>query len=155
VGDSAGNRDSFLLVRLPVAEADPVARVRAVSRATGLRKNRHDARAVYALRGSLSRVPAGVRRRLQEIVQGPREYSLNISNVPGPRGPIQVLDRRVEGLYPFAEVAPRHGLRLAAASLEGSLFIGLLADPNVVPDLDRLAASIPAEVDELRTRLGG
>ncbi|MGH3458296.1 wax ester/triacylglycerol synthase domain-containing protein [Aeromicrobium sp.] len=152
--DSAGNRDSFLFVRLPVAESDPVARVRAVARATGLRKNRHDARAIYALRESLSLAPSWVRHNLQHVVEGPHEYSLNISNVPGPRGPIQVLDRHVEALYSFAEVAPSHGLRIAAVSLEGWLFIGLMADRRLVPDLDRLADGIPAEVAELRTRLG-
>jgi diacylglycerol O-acyltransferase / wax synthase len=153
-GDTAGNRDSFLLVRLPVTETDPVARVRAVARATVLRKARQDARAIYALRESLSLAPAWTQRHLQHVVQGPRESSLNISNIPGPRGPIHVLGRHVEALYSFAEVAPRHGLRIAAVSLEGSLFIGLLADRQLVPDLDGLAAGIPAEVVELRTRLG-
>lgn len=154
VSDTAGNRDSFLFVRLPVAESDPVARVRAVARATSLRKNRHDARAIYALRESLSRAPAWFRHHLEHVVQGPHEYSLNISNVPGPRRPIHVLDRHVEALYSFAEVAPSHGLRIAAVSLEGSLFIGLLADRHLVPELDRVAEGVPAEVGELRTRLG-
>jgi NRPS condensation-like uncharacterized protein len=152
-GDPAGNQISFLLVRLPVDESDPVARVRAVARATGLRKNRHDARAIYALSESLSRAPAWVQHRAQHVVHGPREYSLSISNVPGPRGPIKVLDRRVEALYPFAEVAPHHGLRIAAVSLEGWLFIGLLADGHLVPDLDGIAAGIREEIDELRVRL--
>lgn len=152
-GETAGNRDSFLLFRLPVGERDPVARVRAVARATGRRKNRHDARAIYALRESLSHAPPRVRHHLQHVVQGSHEYSLSISNVPGPRGPIQVLDRHVEALYSFAELAPHHGLRIAAVSLEGSLFIGFLADRHLFPDLDGLAAGIPVEVGELRTRL--
>lgn len=152
--DTSGNRDSFLLVSLPVAEPDPVARVRSVSRATRLRKNRHDARAIYALRASLSHAPAAVRRALQHVVQGPHEYSLNISNVPGPSGSISVLGRHVHALYTLAEVAPHHGLRVAAVSLEGSLYLGLCADPQVVPGLDGLAAGIRASVDELQDQLG-
>ena len=153
--DREGNRDSFLLVRLPINEPDPVARLVTIARATRRRKNRSDARAIYALRASLSHAPAGMRRRLQNLVQGPREYSLNISNVPGPRGPISVLGRHVEALYSFAEIAPHHGLRIAAVSLDGRLYLGLLADPRLVPDLGELAGGIDAQVRLLQDGLAG
>jgi hypothetical protein len=151
--DRDGNEDSFLLVRLPLAETDPVARLTAIVRETRLRKNRHDARAIYALGSSLSRAPAPVQRRLQHLLQGPHEYSLSISNVPGPRGPISVLGRHVAAVYSFAEVAPHHGLRIAAVSLEGGLYLGLLADPRLVPDLDELTVGIDAELQLLHDRL--
>lgn len=151
--ESRGNRDSFLLLRLPVAEGDPVARVRAVHAATRLRKNRQDARAIYGLRRSMAHLPERLRRALQRLAQGPHEYALNISNVPGPPGPIRVLDRRVDAIYSLAELAPRHALRVAAVSLAGGLFVGLLADPAVVPDLNVLTAGIRGSVDELRERL--
>jgi hypothetical protein len=115
-GEPGGNRDSFLLVKLPIAEKDPIARVRAVATATRLRKNRHDARAIYVLRQQIAHVPGPLRRLLQRAVQGPHEYSLNVSNVPGPATPIHVLDRKVEELYSMAEIAPRHALRPARCS---------------------------------------
>ena len=151
--DPCGNRDSFLFVWLPLDEADPVARVRAVSAATRKRKNRHDAQAIDALRDFLGRAPARVRGALQRLVQGPHEYSVNVSNVPGPAGPIHVLGRRVDAMYSIAEIAPHHALRIAAISLGGSLSIGLCADPNVVPDLDVIAAGIRLSIDELRERV--
>ncbi len=148
--DPWGNRDSFFFVHLPLDEDDPVARVRAVSRATSRRKNRNDARAIFGLREYLSHAPPRVRGALQRLAQGPQEYSLNVSNVPGPVGPIRVLGLRVDAMYPIAEVAPLHALRVAALSLAGKLFIGLCADPKVVPDLDGLAAGIRVSLDELR-----
>ena len=151
--DPAGNRDSFLFVNLPLAEDDPVARLHALAEATRLRKNRHDAEAIYGLRRSLAHAPKLLRRGLQHVVQGPHEYSLNVSNVPGPAGPIHVLGRRVEALYSIAEVAPHHALRVAAVSLSGSMYIGLCADPDIVPDLDGLTANIRWSLDELRQRL--
>ena len=151
--DHEGNQDSFLLVRLPITEPDPVARLTAIARETRRRKNRHDARAIYALRDSLAHAPAVMQRRLQHLLQGPHEYSLSISNVPGPRGPISVLGRHVAAFYSFAEVAPHHGLRVAAVSLEGRLFVGLLADPRLVPDLGELTAGIGAELKLLQDRL--
>lgn len=153
--DPCGNRDSFLFVSLPLAEPDPVARLRKVSAATRRRKNRHDARAIFAFRASLAHAPRSLRRRLQRVVQGPYEYSLNVSNVPGPAGPIQVVGHPVVALYSVAEVAPRHALRVAAVSLSGSLNIGLCADPGVVPDLDVLSEGIRLSVEELRERLDG
>lgn len=151
--EPAGNRDSFLFVSLPLAEDDPVARLQALAEATRLRKNRHDAEAIYAVRKSLAHAPKLLRRGLQHVVQGPHEYSLNVSNVPGPTGPIHVLGRRVEALYSIAEVAPHHALRVAAVSLEGSMYVGLCADPDIVPDLDGLTAGIRWSLDELRQRL--
>ncbi len=153
--EGEGNRDSFLLLRLPVAEPDAVSRLAATARATRRRKNRYDARAIYALRTSLAHAPAPVQRRLQHLVQGPHEYTVSVSNVPGPRGQVTMLGRRVEALYSFAEIAPHHGLRIAAASLQGGFFLGLLADPRMVPDLDLLARGVGAEVEVLRGRLLG
>lgn len=152
-GEPGGNRDSFLLVNLPIAESDPVARVRAVATATLLRKNRHDARAIYALRQKIAHLPGPLRRALQRTVQGPHEYSLNVSNVPGPATEIYVLGHKVDELYSMAEIALRHALRVTAVSLAGTLYIGLCADPGAVPDLDAIAAGIPRAIGELRDRL--
>ncbi len=144
-----------IYLTLPIGEPDPVRQVRAVSRATKLRKNREDARAIQSSRESLSRAPAPVQRALRHIVQGPHEYSLNVSSVPGPRGPIRVLDRRVDAMYSIAEIAPHHALRISALSLEGTLHIGFCADSSVVPDLDALAAGVRISIDELRASLSG
>ncbi|HEX9031149.1 MAG TPA: wax ester/triacylglycerol synthase domain-containing protein, partial [Streptosporangiaceae bacterium] len=118
-GEPQGNRDSFLLVGLPIAEADPLARLRAVNAATRRRKNRHDAQAIDALRRTMARMPSALRRPVRHLVQGPHEYSLNVSNIPGPATPIYVLDHRARALYSVAEIAPRHALRISAISLAG------------------------------------
>ncbi len=151
--DVQGNRDSFLLLELPIGEADPIARVRAVTRATRKRKSREDARAIDALARSLVKAPEPVKRALRHVVQGPHEYSLNVSNVPGPRGPIHVLGRRVDALVPFAEIAPNHALRVAALSMAGTMFVGLCADSHVLPDLDVLSSGLRASLDELRAAI--
>jgi WS/DGAT C-terminal domain len=66
--------------------------------------------------------------------------------------PLRRLGRHVEALYCFAEVAPDHGLRIAAVSLEGGLYVGILADPRLVPESGALARGIDAEVQLLRDR---
>jgi hypothetical protein len=125
----------------------------AAARSRADRENRHDARAIYALGRAAARAPSPVRRAVQRLVHSPHEYSLNVSNVPGPATPVYVLGHRVDGLYSIAEIAPRHALRVAAVSLAGMLYAGLCADPEVLPDLDGFARDIELSVGELLARV--
>ena len=146
-----GNHDSFMYVDLPVGEPDPVARLRAVSRETRERKAHHDAEAVYDVLGALDRIAPGAVRVAERLLMNPREFTLNVSNVPGPRSPISVLGHSVLELYSFAEIAQRHPVRIAAVSLCGTMQFGVLTDPDLVPGTATLAAGIEASITELLT----
>jgi len=89
---------------------------------------------------------AGVAERL---LVNPREFTLNVSNVPGPRSEISVLGRPVRNLYSFAEIAERHPVRIAAVSLCDTMQFGVLTDPELVPGTDTLATGIEASIVEL------
>jgi diacylglycerol O-acyltransferase / wax synthase len=144
-----GNRDSFMFVDLPLSEPDPVARLRAVNRETRERKAHHDAEAVYDVLGVLERFAAPVARVAERVLTNPREFTLNVSNVPGPRSPISVLGRPVRNLYSFAEIGERHPVRVAAVSLCDTMQFGVLTDPDVVPGTDTLARGIETSIGEL------
>jgi hypothetical protein len=147
--DAPGNRDSFMFVDLPLAEPDPAARLRAVNRETVERKARHDAEAVYDVLEGLQRVAPPVARLAARLLQNPREFALNVSNVPGPRTDVSVLGGRVVELYSLAEIAPRHPLRVAAVSLGGAMQFGLCVDPDLTGGVASLASGIEASVAEL------
>ena len=83
------------------------------------------------------------------LLANPREFTLNVSNVPGPRSEISVLGRRVRNLYSFAEVAERHPVRIAAVSLCSTMQFGVLTDPDIVPGGDTLAAGIELSIADL------
>jgi diacylglycerol O-acyltransferase len=144
-----GNRDSFMFVDLPIGEPDPVARLHAVNKETRERKTHHDAEAVYDVLGTLERVAPPVARLAERVLMNPREFTLNVSNVPGPRSEISVLGRPVRELYAFAEIGERHPLRIAAVSMCGVMQFGLLTDPDLVPGTDTLAAGIETSIAEL------
>jgi hypothetical protein len=144
-----GNRDSFLFVDLPLDQADPLMRLQAVNRETRERKTHHDAEAVYDVLGILERRVPAVARVAERLLTNPREFALNVSNVPGPRSQIGVLGRPVRNLYSFAEIGERHPLRIAAVSLCGTMQFGVLADPDVVPGTDTIAAGIESSIAEL------
>jgi WS/DGAT/MGAT family acyltransferase len=147
---AVGNRDSFFFADLPVAEPDPGARLAAVRRETALRKREGDADLLYLFFSDLARVSRAVERRVERLAATAASFSLCVSNVPGPRGPRYVLGGEVRAFYSLAEVAQRHGLRVAAFSFADELSFGLCADADAIPDLDVLAAGLQDAIAELR-----
>lgn len=144
-----GNRDSFMNVDLPLREADPLARLDKIRAETSERKRLDDAEEMYDLLHALGRMKH-VGHAAQRISKSPREFSVAISNVPGPRVPVGVGGRRVQHLFSSSEPADHHALRISAISCAGDLGIGLCTDPQALPDIARLAEAIEASYAELR-----
>lgn len=149
-GPDVGNRDSFMIIELPVGEADPWARVASVHRQTAERKRHHDAETLDALFSDLASFAPPVERWLTRVTSSSREFAINVSNVPGPREPVTILGAKLMEMLSNSEVGLDHALRVSAVSLCGELAIGLCADPDVVSDLDGLADAIGAAVRELQ-----
>jgi diacylglycerol O-acyltransferase / wax synthase len=144
-----GNRDSFLCLSLPLAEADPRARLGAIAAQTRERKREHDAQTIDELFGVLRHGPRPLARLAARLTGGPRAFALSVSNVPGPSQARWVAGWPVRELYSLAEIGQRHALRVTAISLAGTMGFGLCADPAAVEDLDALASGMEAEAAEL------
>jgi hypothetical protein len=153
-GDGIGNRDSFFCVTLPVDEADPIRRLARIRKETVLRKREHDAQAMDGLLVALARASPRLRAWCERIQAGPRAFALNVSNVPGPRTPVEVTGHAVRALYDIADIRERHALRVAVVSLADMLSFGLCADPAIVDDVALLASGIEAEARELAALAG-
>jgi diacylglycerol O-acyltransferase / wax synthase len=151
-GPQPGNRDSFFCLDLPLGSADPVERLAAIREATRVRKQGHDAQQLDALMRQLARAPR-LRRFAERVFTHPRSFALNVSNVPGPRRPVQVLGTPVRALYSLAEIREHHALRVSVISLADSLNFGLVADPTLLSDVDHLARDMQAEAAALITRV--
>jgi diacylglycerol O-acyltransferase len=145
---SPGNRDSFFCLDLPLGSADPLNRLAAIRRASRARKQDHDAEHLDTLMRRLARVPR-LRQFTERVLAHPRSFALNVSNVPGPRQPVQVLGVPVSALYSLAEIREHHALRVSVISLGGTLSFGLVADPTLLPDVDHLASCMQAEAAAL------
>ena len=151
-GREPGNRDSFFCLDLPLGSADPAERLAAIRQATRARKQGHDAQEIDALMRQLARTPQ-LRRFAERVLTHPRSFALNVSNVPGPRRPVHVLGMPVRAFYSLAEIREHHVLRVSVISLANSLNFGLVADPTLLPDVDRLARDMQAEAGALTARL--
>jgi diacylglycerol O-acyltransferase len=143
-----GNRDSFINVDLPIAEPDPIVRLRRINAETRERKLDHDAATLYAFFHALARFRP-LYRGVTRLTTGPREFALCVSNVPGPRQRALVLGHAVEQFSSFAEPADRHALRVSVISLAGELAFGLCSDPDAISDLDGLRGALADSLAEL------
>lgn len=149
-GDAAlGNHDSFMNVDLPLGQPDPLARLDRIRAETARRKRLDDADEVYDLMHALGRVKH-VGHAARRLTDNPREFSVSISNVPGPRVPVTVAGRAVQ-LFTSSEPALHHALRISAISCAGEISVGLCTDPQALSDIARLAAAIERSYDELRS----
>ncbi|HWD53454.1 MAG TPA: wax ester/triacylglycerol synthase domain-containing protein [Acidimicrobiales bacterium] len=147
--DTLGNRDSFFYLGLPLGEPDPATRLRLIRQESVLRKTHHDAEEMDRALAALSRVSSRLRQVCDRFQMDPREFALNVSNVPGPSRPVSILGRPVLSIHDIADIAERHALRVAAVSYGDHLGFGLCADAGLIDDLPGLAAAIQAEADGL------
>lgn len=148
-GDDAANRDSWFSVALPLHESDPVRRLEVVHRATTARKEGHDAEYLDESLERIARVSPRLESFVARIAASPREFAVNVSNIPGPRRPVSILASPVEALHSIAEIGFRHGLRISVVSLADDLFFGFNADPDLVPDLEAMADGVQIEAAAL------
>ena len=149
-----GNHDSFMNVDLPVGEEDPLTRLDRISSETATRKRLDDAAEMYDLFHALGRVKR-IDSAVQRLTGSAREFSLAISNVPGPPAPVGVAGRRVEHLLSSSEPGSHHALRISAISYAGDLGIGLCTDPSALPGIADLADAIYRCYGELRDAAAG
>lgn len=146
-----GNRVSVMLPNLPIDEEDPVQRLRMVHARLGHSKASGQRQAGNIFVSLANRIPfafsawaVGLLARLPQ-----RGVVTVATNVPGPRRPLRVLDRRVVGVFPVPPLAM--GLRTGVAMLSyaDDLFFGILADYDVAADVDQLARGIEAAAARL------
>ncbi len=148
--NASGNHDSFMNVDLPLAESDPLVRLDRISAETAKRKRLDDADEMYDLLHALGRVKL-IDRAVQRLAGSAGEFSLAISNVPGPATPVSIADRAVENLFSSSEPGTHHALRISAISCSGAVGIGLCTDPSALAGIAGLADAITRSYLELRS----
>ncbi|HEY4792355.1 MAG TPA: wax ester/triacylglycerol synthase family O-acyltransferase, partial [Actinomycetes bacterium] len=147
-----GNRVSMMLAVLPTQLADPRDRLQAVHQAMRAAKEQHDALpanlladvtqfAMPALAGQAARMAARLR-----LVERASLFNLIISNVPGPNVPLYYAGAELLAYYPLSAIVDGQGLNITAMSYRDTLFFGVIACRELVPDVDRLTAYLEEEL---------
>jgi hypothetical protein len=79
----------------------------------------------------------------------PPSCSLTISNVPGPRARLYLMGAEMEALFPISALVHGQALNITVVSYAGGIYFGLIACPDRVPHVQRLAVYTGEALDEL------
>ncbi|MEU6140787.1 wax ester/triacylglycerol synthase family O-acyltransferase [Streptomyces sp. NPDC047081] len=151
-----GNRLSGYLIRLPVDDPDPLARLDTVREAMDRNKDAGPNRGAGAVALLADHVPP-LAHRLGGPLAGQAArlwFDILVTSVPLPGIGLKLGGNPVTEVYPLAPLARGQALAVAVSTYRGHVHYGLVADAKAVPDLDRLAAALSAEVETLITACG-
>jgi len=144
-----GNRIVVMRGPLPVYIADPVQRLRFVSRAMDGLKESKQALGAEVIAGAQNFAPPTILAQASRLNFSTRLYNLIVTNVPGPQFPLYVLGREILEAYPVAFLPENHALAIAIMSYNGQMNFGLLGDFDAVPDIDMIGHGIEEELATL------
>ena len=154
-----GNRVSSMFVSLASDIDDPVERLHAITE--GTRHAKEQEKAIDA--GTLASdwvefaAPALAARaaRLLSRMQagggriGPMS-NVTVSNIPGPSFPLYSAGARMVAMYPMGPILDGSALNITVMSYMGSMYFGLMACREAVPDVWDIARGVTAALDELK-----
>jgi WS/DGAT/MGAT family acyltransferase len=146
-----GNRLSGYLMRLPVDDPDPLARLATVRTAMNHNKDAGPNRGAGAVALLADHVPPiGHRLGMPVVGRAARLlFDILVTSVPLPSLGMTLGGCPLTEVYPLAPLARGQALAVAVSTFRGRVHYGLVADAEAVPDLDLLAKSLTVEVAEL------
>lgn len=144
MADQPGNHVGAMVVELPVCANDPLHRLDLVRERVGAAKAAHEGEGVAAVLDAADHLPPFVDSLVARLLDAQPFVDLVITNVPGIRVPVSFLGAPVVEMIPVVPLGPRLALGIAVLSYADRLVVSLFADPDEVPDLDRLAGDVAA-----------
>ena len=156
-----GNQVSGMVVELPTALIPSATRLSRIVAATGELKRSGQAVAASSLTAMSSWAPATLHALGSRLASEPRfglqsRVNMVVTNVPGPQVPFYTGGARLLEVWPFVPVYHTLGLSVALVSYDGTVHIGLNADRDLVPDIDRFGLELlraAAEYEAMAARL--
>jgi diacylglycerol O-acyltransferase / wax synthase len=144
-----GNRLAVVRAPLPVYVEDPIERLRIVREEMGKVKQSKQVMGAEAIVALNDFAPPTVLAQAARLNFSTRLFNMIVTNVPGPQFPLYVLGRELETVVPVAFLPNKHALALALFSYNGNMSFGLLADFDVMEDIDLVAEGLTDSLREL------
>lgn len=151
-----GNRISGYLLRLPVGEPDPLARLRDVRAGMDRNKDAGPDSGPGAVALLADSVPPLAHRFAAPLLAASARllFDVLVTNVPMLDVPLTLDGCRMTELYPIAPLARGQSLAVAVSTYRRRVHIGLLADAESLPDADTLAGALHGALAELLDACG-
>ena len=149
---TARNQVSGIYARLQTQIADPAERLRTIAAANIIAKEHSSAIGATLLQDwgqVIGPVLLGIAKRVYaRLTQLRPMYNIVVSNVPGPQARY-FLGAEVSAMYVFGPVMHGAGLNVTLWSANGTLHIGLISCPALLPDPGALADGFTTGLKEL------
>ena len=145
--DGIGNHYASVFIRLPIAVADPQARIEAIARDMAVLRTWGESRTAIALTRLAGSVAPGIGRWAMR--RWSRRASLVVSSLAGPTAPVRVAGHPIRSIVVWAPAPASIGLSLTFFGYAGALRLGALADASVMDRPDELVAAFQSAIDEL------
>ena len=150
-----GNRIMLMSAPALTNEADPVRRLMLTHKAMAGMKERHRAMPADLLQDATNFIPPAVFSRAARLTFAMSSnvrptWNFVISNVPGPPFPLYCAGARLEAIYPVSVVTDGMGLNITVMSYCGTLHFGIVADREMMPDVQDLIGWLGEELTLLQ-----
>ena len=139
-----GNRPGWMMVPLPLGEADPVRRLELIAAETAARKR--DARPEAGT--GIFRFVA-CQRLWYRLFPRQRAVNLVVTNAPGPPMPLYLTGARLLEVFPMMPTMGNLTLVVGVMSYEGQLNFAAAADRDGCPDVEVFARGVRGALDHL------
>jgi WS/DGAT/MGAT family acyltransferase len=144
-----GNVLSMMIVKLPVDEPFPAARMRKAKANIDRLKKSKQALGADILLKLAGFAPATLHAMVARVSLRTMNYNTIVTNVPGPQWPLYTLGCQLETAMPIAFLYEGQQLATAIFSYLGTINFGYIADRHAFPDLPRLGECMEESFAEL------
>lgn len=155
-----GNEITTMSVPLAAADADPIQRLKSIhANATkakeGVRKGSFDWTAAVGESFSPAAVNLLVRASGSSSENVPVPGNFVVSNVRATPMPLYMAGARIASVLPISMLAPGQGLNVTLISYCQRIDVGIIADADLVPDLDALTPCLEVALEEFEAAAEG
>ena len=150
-----GNRVSGMIVPLPTHIEDPVERLMFSHETMNMGKEAHSALPAEAMRDISTFIPPALHARAARMATELSgrftrpPWNTIVSNVPGPPVDLYCCGARLEAQYPLSIISDGMGLNVTIMSYRDSVDIGITADREQSPEVQRVVAAMQDALKEL------
>ncbi|OBG36750.1 diacylglycerol O-acyltransferase [Mycobacterium alsense] len=147
------NQTTWMFCRVQTQISDPAERIRAIA-AGNIAAKEHTAAMPTLLHdwtqfGGPTVFGAAMRILPRIPISHSPAFNLILSNVPGPQAQLYFLGCRVDTMYPLGPIIGSAGLNITVMSLNGALGVGIIACPDLLPELWGIADAFPEALKDL------
>jgi hypothetical protein len=134
-----GNHFGLVFVPLPIAEADPDARLRAAQEEMRRAKEQPDALVALSVLAAMGIASEEIERVGVDLFTD--KASVLVTSVPGPPLPLHLAGTTLRRLMVWAPQSGHIGIGVSLLSYAGELRVGVAADASLVPDPEVIVRS--------------